>query len=279
MSVQLPHTYHFPLPGGLHYPMALVQPGTFIMGSEEEEADDDEKPEHLVSLTRPYYIGLYPITQAIWKALMNGHNPSHFKGDDRPVEQVSWLDIVEGGQDEEVPEAFLTRLNRLCPHPDAPEVLRHFRFRLPTEAEWEYAAKGGHLTALSDAEIDNPLKAAQRYSLYAGSDKLKEVGWYDLNSHSETKAVGLKQPNELGLYDISGNVEEWCTDWFDSDYYAACAKKGIVENPTGPENGSYRVCRGGNWADDPRDCRSAFRDLWSPSLRYGYVGFRLVFVP
>ena len=279
MSVQLPHTYHFPLPAGLHYPMALVQPGTFIMGSEEEEAFDWEKPEHLVRLTRPYYIGLYPITQAIWKALMQGHKPARFKGDDRPVERVSWLDIVEGGQDEEIPEAFLTCLNRHCPHPSAPDLLHDFRFRLPTEAEWEYAAKGGHLTALSAVEIDNPPKAAQRYSLYAGSDKLKEVGWHSLNSHSETKAVGLKQPNELGLYDMSGNVFEWCADWYDSNYYTACAKKGLMENPTGPENGSDRVYRGGGWGLVPRDCRSTFRGYWYPSLRSDYVGFRLMFAP
>jgi len=274
---QLPDHYAFPL-GGLHYPMVRVRPGTFIMGSEGEAAFDDEKPEHLVRLMRDYYIGVYPVTQAVWKAVMDGHNPSRFQGDERPVEHVSWIDIVQGGQDEEEEqESFLSRLNKRCPAPES--ALAHFRFRLPTEAEWEYAAKGGHRTALSAAEIADPPKSEQRYPPYAGGHKLKEVGWYNLNSHSETKAVGLKQPNELGLHDMSGNVFEWCEDWFDSNYYQHCADRGIVEAPTGPESGSSRVIRGGYWGFDPRGCRSAYRISWFPQGRFDYLGFRLVFVP
>lgn len=279
MPSTLPDTYHFPLPSGVTYPMVRVQPGTFIMGSEGEEAWDDEKPEHLVRPTHDYYIGVYPVTQAVWKAVMSGYNPARFIGDNRPVEQVSWIDIVEGGQDEEVPESFLTRLNQLCPAPIAPEALGTFRFRLPTEAEWEYAAKGGHYTALSEDEIQSRPKADERYPLYAGSHKLKEVGWYDLNSHRETKVVGLKQPNELGLYDMSGNVWEWCSDWFDDKYYQGCLDQDIVENPTGPENGSDRVLRGGRWGIGPRYCRSTSRFNWYPSNRRALLGFRLVFVP
>jgi formylglycine-generating enzyme len=277
MKNQLPDTYHFPLPNGLRYPMVRVQPGAFIMGSEGEEAFEWEKPEHLVHLTRDYYIGIYLVTQAVWKAVMDGHNPSGFRGDDRPVENVSWLDIVEGGQDEEVPEAFLARLNRLCPAPATPDLLRDFRFRLPTEAEWEYAAKGGHHTALTEAEIANPPKADARYPLYAGSDKLKEVGWYSLNSHGETKAVGLKQPNELGLYDMSGNVWEWCEDdWHGSYNGAPQDGSAWVDSP----RGSFRVYRGGSWGGVPRGCRSAYRFDWCvPSDRGDLIGFRLVFVP
>jgi formylglycine-generating enzyme len=242
MKNQLPDHYRHPLPNGLHYPMVRVQPGTFVMGSEGKEAWSNEKPEHLVRITKDYYIGLYPVPQAVWKAVMDGHNPSRFKGDDRPVENVSWLDIVEGGQDEEVPEAFLARLNRLCPAPAMPDLLRDFRFRLPTEAEWEYAAKGGHRTALTAKEIADPPKADARYPLYAGSDKLKEVGWHELNSHGETKAVGLKQPNELGVYDMSGNVFEWCEDWFDT--VLQWLRRKTASWGRSPR-GSDRVSRGG----------------------------------
>ncbi len=134
MPQDLPNTYRHPLPNGLYYDMVRVRPGVFVMGSKAEEAFDWEKPEHLVRITQDYYIGIYPVTQAIWKAVMNGHNPSRFQGNDRPVEQVSWQDIVEGGQDEEVPEAFLPQLN--AQHPLAEEGLSGFSFRLPTEAEY-----------------------------------------------------------------------------------------------------------------------------------------------
>ena len=272
MLDELPDTFHFPLPNGLDYPLVRVQPGAFIMGSEGEEAYGSERPEHLVRLTRDYYIGVYPITQAIWEVVMDGHNPSRFRGDDRPVENVSWLDIIEGGQDDTVSEAFLTRLNRRCSVPDAPVALRNFRFRLPTEAEWEYAAKGGHRTALTAAEIANPPKAAQRYPLYAGSDKLKEVGWYRLNSHGETKAVGLKQPNELGLYDMSGNVYEWCLDeWHDNFNGSPINGDAWIDGIS-----SYRIIRGGSKSEDMRDCRLTARYLLAPNYRYGASGFRLV---
>ena len=282
MPQDLPNTYRHPLPNGLYYDMIRVRPGVFVMGSEGEGAYSDEKPEHLVRITQDYYIGVYPVTQAVWKAVMDGHNPSRFQGEDRPVEQVSWQDIVEGGQDEEVPEGFLPRLNAQYPLEDG--ALSDFAFRLPTEAEWEYVAKGGHKTALSPEQVQsfletNQPKAAELYTAYAGSDHLKEVGWYDKNSHGETKAVGKRQPNELGLYDMSGNVEEWCLDWDDTDFYAKCKEQGVVQDPLNVEVGQVRVFRGGSWISGAGYCRVSNRNRWNPSHRYGRIGFRLVLAP
>ncbi|MCR9054184.1 MAG: formylglycine-generating enzyme family protein [Phaeodactylibacter xiamenensis] len=279
MSQDLPNTYRHPLPNGLYYDMIRVRPGVFVMGSEAEEAFDREKPEHLVRITQNYYIGVYPVTQAFWKAVMNGHNPSYFQGDDRPVEQVSWQDIVEGGQDDRVTTAFLNQLNQ-----NFASEIPDYQFRLPTEAEWEYAAKGGHKTALSPEQVQsflttNQPKAAELYTAYAGSDQLKEVGWYDKNSHEETKAVGKRQPNELGLYDMSGNVSEWCEDWFDSDFYKKCKEQGIMPDPLNAEKGLLRVHRGGSWFGGAGRCRVSDRYHWFPTRRDGYVGFRLVLAP
>ncbi|KGE88057.1 MAG: formylglycine-generating enzyme family protein [Phaeodactylibacter xiamenensis] len=279
MPQDLPNTYRHPLPNGLYYDMVRVRPGVFVMGSEDKEAFDWEKPEHLVHITQNYYIGVYPVTQAFWKEVMNGHNPSRFQGEDRPVEQVSWQDIVEGGQDDSVPAAFLTQLNQ-----NFASEIPDYQFRLPTEAEWEYAAKGGHKTALSPVQEHSFLtnghpKAAELYTAYAGSDQLKEVGWHDKNSHGETKAVGNRQPNELGLYDMSGNVYEWCQDWFDSNYYEECKKEGILEDPEGPDSAQSRVYRGGSWSTGPRLCRVSYRGSWRPTSRYDRIGFRLVLAP
>ena len=174
-----------------------------------------------------------------------GSNPSHFKGcDDCPVESVSWHDA----------QSFIERLS----------TKTGMKFRLPTEAEWEYAARGG-----------NKSKVFQ----YSGSDNLDEVGWFAENSGDRTHAVGEKKPNELGIYDMSGNVWEWCLDWYDEEYYQDCKKKGVVENPTGPETGSRRVLRGGGWSSDAQNCRPADRFGVDPGLRGSGLGFRLVFVP
>ncbi|MFZ2897000.1 MAG: formylglycine-generating enzyme family protein [Saprospiraceae bacterium] len=199
-----------------------------------------------------FYIGKYPVTQGLWKAVMGeGNNPSFFKGDLRPIESVSWNQIVF---------QFLPRLNQqIC---DTMPI--DYSFRLPTEAEWEYANQGG-LVSIGFK--------------YAGSDQLKNVGWYKGNSHSETKDVGQKQSNELGLCDMGGNVREWCWDWFNAGYFETCQKKGKVKNPPGPERGTYRVYRGGSWFHYADYCRSAYRAYWQPWVYYNYVGFRLVLSP
>ncbi len=275
---ELPERYNHLLGNGAQYPMILIEPGIFIMG-DNQSGYDDEKPEHLVEITQPFYIGKYPITQAVWKTVMQGHNSSRFAGNHRPVEGVSWQDIVEGGQDDSVPEAFLNQLNQ-----NFVSEVPNYQFRLPSEAEWEYAAKGGHETALSPDQVqiflakDKP-SAAELYKKYAGSDQLKEVGWYDLNSHSETKEVGQRQLNELGLFDMSGNVDEWCQDWFDSSFYERCKKQGIVRDPVNQEKGRLRVYRGGSWIRDADDCRVSGRNDWDPAIRNGYIGFRLVLAP
>ena len=213
--------------------MIFVQGGTFLMGSPESEAGrwNDER-QHEVTL-HDFYIGKYPVTQAQWVAVM-GNNPSHFKGDDLPVENVSWNDTQE----------FIQKLNDLTGK----------AYRLPTEAEWEFAARGG---------------TQSKGYLYAGSDDLNEVAWWYKNSNSRTRPVGRKKPNELGLHDMSGNVWQWCNDWY-GDYPAE-----PQINPTGPDSGELRVHRGGSWINVAQYCRSAYRNVNEPTLRYYSIGFRL----
>ena len=210
--------------------MVFVEGGTFQMGSNE---GDDEKPIHTVTVG-DFYIGKYEVTQKEWEAVM-GSNPSNFKGANRPVENVSWNDIKE----------FLQKLN----------FKSGKQYRLPTEAEWEYAARGGN--------------QGQNFK-YSGSNSIDEVAWYNGNSSSQTHEVGQKQPNELGIYDMSGNVWEWCSDWYDANYYSSSPSK----NPQGPSSGSSRVLRGGSWGVNVV-CRSSFRDWGYPGVRYSSSGFRL----
>ena len=221
--------------------MVFVEGGTFQMGATSEQGSDaygDEKPVHSVTLS-DFYIGKYEVTQAQWKAVM-GKNPSHFTGkDNRPVENVSWEDMHK----------FIKKLNQLTGK----------RYRLPTEAEWEYAARGG--------------KKSQGYK-YAGGNSIDKVAWYRDNSGDKTHPVGKKQPNELGLYDMSGNVYEWCQDWY-GDYSSSAQT-----NPTGPSRGSHRVLRGGSWFNSlARFCWVAHRSLNRPSNRNNNNGFRLVLLP
>lgn len=220
--------------------MVYIEGGRFLMGSEGGLARDEEKPVHPVVLDS-YYLGRYTVTQALWKTVMgNDKNPSFFQGEKRPVEQVPWF----GAQ------VFIRELN----------LQTGKTYRLPTEAEWEYAARGG------------------RYSLgyfYAGSNTLREVGWFSGNSPEETKEVGQKRPNELGLYDMSGNVWEWCWDWFSKKYYEECHKKGKVENPRGPAAGMYRVVRGGRWNSTDLGCRCTHRHRHRPGIRLRNYGLRL----
>jgi len=219
------------------FEMIYVEGGTFMMGGQDEEAADNEKPIHKVAVPS-FYIGKYPVTQKVWVAVM-GKNPSSFKGEDRPVENVSWHDVKE----------FISKLN----------IQTGKLYRLPSEADWEFAARGGiH---------------SEGY-LYAGSDKLKEVGWYKENSGSETQSVGLKMANELGIYDISGNVFEWCEDvWHKSYQGAPDDGSAWVDRGTRATN---RVRRGGAWGSRSRLCRVSNRFHERPDDRIGAFGFRLV---
>ena len=224
---------------GLNMKMVYVEGGTFQMGATSEQgsdADSDEKPVHSVTLDS-YYIGECEVTQAQWRAIM-GNNPSYFTGDDKPVERVSWHDA----------QAFCEKLSQLTGR----------TYKLPTEAQWEYAARGGN--------------KSHGYK-YSGSNNLSSVAWYDSNSSSQTHAVKQKQPNELGLYDMSGNVWEWCSDWY-GDYTSNSQR-----NPHGPSSGSYRVLRGGSWHSYAQACRVSYRSSDTPSGSGGDSGFRVVCLP
>ena len=219
---------------GVAFNMIRVDGGTFTMGAtlEQQGSYDDEKPTHQVTLSS-FYIGETVVTQALWKAVM-GSNPSYFKGDDLPVERVSWNDCQD----------FISRLNSIT----------GMNFRLPTEAEWEFAARGG-----------NKCKHTQ----YSGSGNIDEVAWYDGNSGSWTNPVKAKISNELGIFDMSGNVWEWCQDWYDK--YNDSAQN----NPIGLNSGSNRVLRGGSWYDCARICRSSVRYYLTPDFSSYYLGLRL----
>jgi len=213
--------------------MVYVQGGMFRMGS--NNGSNDEKPVHTVTV-EGYYIGKYEVTQKQWREVM-GNNPSYFAGcDNCPVESVSWNDVQE----------FIKKLNDKSGK----------NYRLPTEAEWEYAARGG--------------VKSNGYT-YSGSNTFGDVAWYSSNS-SNTKQVGRQAPNELGIYDMSGNVWEWCADWYATHYYANSPEN----NPKNTTKCSYRVCRGGSWNYLPAYCRVALRNSFSPNYRYNFLGFRLL---
>ena len=224
-----------PLKDGICIEMVKVEGGTFMMGatSEMKNPNSNEKPVHQVTLTNDYYMGKYEVTQALWQAVM-GSNPSEYKGDNLPVETVSWNDC----------QKFISKLNSLTGR----------MFRLPTEAEWEYAARGG--------------KESRGYQ-YSGSSNISDVAWYDENSGSKTHPVGTKQANELGIYDMTGNVLEWCQDWYGS-YYSSSQT-----NPTGSDSGSARVSRGGGWNCNASYCRLSVRFYYTPDFRLDILGLRL----
>jgi formylglycine-generating enzyme required for sulfatase activity len=224
------------LPGDVPLTLARCPPGTFQMGS--NNGQDDEKPVHTVKLTNCFSLSVYPITQAQWKAVM-GTDPSHFKGADRPVENVSWTDAV----------AFCEKLTE--------KLSGHGQVRLPTEAEWEYACRAGTTTD---------------YYTGNGETALKAVGWYSSNSGKETHPVGQLEANTWNLHDMHGNVWEWCKDWY-GDYSSS-----QTTDPTGPASGSGRVIRGGCWLNSVGRCRSAYRVGRDPLPRGNDLGFRVAFV-
>ena len=213
------------------FKMIRVEGGTFQMGS--MDGANNEKPVHEVTLSS-FSIGETEVTQELWEVVM-GDNPSFFKGSKRPVEEVSWDDC----------QTFIARLNELTGK----------MFRLPTEAEWEFAARGGN--------------QSKGYT-YSGSNTIRDVAWFGDTSESGTHNVAMNFPNELGIYDMSGNVYEWCQDWYGS--YGSRSQT----NPTGPSSGSERVERGGCWDFIEECCRVASRDSrYSPTLAYRNLGFRL----
>lgn len=216
-----------------------VPGGCFMMGSASGELD--EKPVHKVCVNG-FWIGKYEVTQGQWKRV-KGDNPSYFKrGDNYPVESVSRHDV----------ESFLELLNANTGK----------TFTLPTEAQWEYAASSG---------------GKSNFETYSGGSAIGNLAWYNDNSDDRTHEVGTKAANGLGIYDMSGNVWEWCRDWYDNTYYV----DSMIKNPTGPEPDSNRVCvfRGGGWYSSARDCRSANRCYYRPVYGFNYLGCRLVISP
>ena len=220
--------------------LALIPPGEFMMGSpdSDDSAGQDEKPLHKVTITQPFYLGKYEITQEQWEAVM-GNNPSNFKDPKNPVEQVSWDDCQQ----------FLAKLN-------AKSLPVGGRFQLPTEAQWEYACRAG---------------SATRYSFGDDESQLGEYAWFSENSENRTHPVGEKNPNAWGLYDMHGNVCEWCSDWYDSDYYA----NSPVDDPMGATSGMARVNRGDGWNFIASYCRSACRHGYTPGARILNLGVRV----
>ncbi len=226
--------------GNVSFEMIRVEAGSFIMGYTTEQEGDgtsDEKPAHRVTITQDYYIGKFEVTQALYQAVM-GNNPSKNKARNHPVENVRWTDAQE----------FCSELSRMTGR----------RFRLPTEAEWEYAARGGNKSMGTK---------------YSGSSSVALVAWYDDNSGSHTHPVGQLRPNELGIYDMSGNVCEWVSDC--GGKYSNASQT----DPIGPGQGMIRVIRGGAWFFGAKRCRVSSRSTGLPSIHHDDLGFRVVLVP
>jgi formylglycine-generating enzyme required for sulfatase activity len=219
--------------------LVLIPAGKFLMGSPEDEKDrlENEGPRHEVTISKAFHIGAYDVTQEQYERIM-GTNPSQFKGAQNPVENVSWDDAAE----------FCKKLSQATGK----------TVRLPTEAQWEYACRAGSKTRFSYG--DDPDYA-----------NLGDYAWYNANSESKTHPVGQKKPNAWGLYDVHGNVWQWCSDWY-ADSYANANNT----NPEGPGTGSNRVLRGGSWDYTPQRCRSALRYWFAPDFRSTLFGFRVV---
>jgi formylglycine-generating enzyme required for sulfatase activity len=228
------------LGGGVKLEMVLIPAGEFIMGDDTEHGFETEKPAHKVKITKPFYLGKYEVTQEQWEAVM-GNNPSYFKGAKNPVEEVSWDDC----------QKFFDKLN-------AKIGTQGGKFSLPTEAQWEYACRAG-----SD----------KQFCFGDDEKQLGEYAWYSDNAAEKTHPVGEKKPNAWGLYDMHGNVWEWCQDWYGG--YGAEA----VTDPSGSTTGSSRVIRGESWIYSARICRSADRLRRRPGLGSHFLGLRVSRVP
>ncbi len=235
---------------GIKMQMILIPAGEFIMGSPSSEKErDNNEAQHKVRITKPFYLAKYEVTQEQWEAVM-GNNPSHFKGARNPVERVSWNDC----------QNFIEKLNRIVPGDG---------FRLPTEAEWEYAARAGTTTPFhyGNSLSSNQANFRGNYP-YGGASKGPDRG--------KTLPVGTFSPNSFGLYDIHGNVYEWCSDWYDKNYY----NNSPVNDPKGPGSGSEgRVLRGGSWVGYAGFCRSAVRNWTYPDYGDDFFGFRCARTP
>ena len=242
---------------GVVLEMVKIKAGTFTMGSPEGELGGNNfEKQHRVTLTQDYWLGKFEVTQAQYESVM-GNNPSSYKGNNHPVEQVSWNDAKE----------FCNKLNEKY----AGKLPDGYRFDLPTEAQWEYACRAGTTTALNNG--------TNLTSEYGKCSNLNEVGWYSENRRltvHHAVGVGQKRSNNWGLYDMHGNVFEWCRDWFDLSY--GCDNRDATD-PAGPSSGSKRVTRGGSWLSAAEFCRSAFRTHDSPGDRSHHIGFRLALVP
>ncbi len=231
--------------------LVKIPAGSFTMGSPEDEIGrfKDER-EHQVTLTRAYWIGKYEVTQEQWLAVME-QDPSFFIGRNQPVENISWIEA----------KLFCDKLNELY----GDKLPDGYRFDLPTEAQWEYACRAGTHTALNSG--NNLTKRTGHCS------NMNVVGWYGKNSPGKVQPVGGKMPNAWGLYDMHGNVIEWCRDWY------ASYPKGDSIDPAGPKTGAERVCRGAGLQRPARYCRSAFRSKFLQEIHNYYLGFRLAIVP
>jgi len=241
-TISPPKEFAADLGGGVKLELVLIPAGEFMMGSPaaEKGAAADEKPQHRVRITKAFYLGRYPVTQEQWTAVMGG-NPSYFKGPKNPVEEVSWDDGL----------LFFMRLN---------EKVGGGKFQFPTEAQWEYACRAGSTT---------------RYCFGDDEAGLAEYGWYDKIAGGTTHPVGGKKPNAWGLYDMHGNVWQWCADWNDSTYYAHSP----IDDPTGPASGTLRISHGGCWFSGAGAARSANHGRIEPEHRGSHIGFRAAFVP
>jgi formylglycine-generating enzyme required for sulfatase activity len=227
----------FDLGRGVKMDFALIPSGSFMMG--DKTGDDEEKPVHKVAISKPFYIGKFEVTQEQWESVM-ASNPSRFKGARNPVDRVSW----------EACQAFIKKLN-------AKFARSNLTFALPTEAEWEYACRAG---------------STSRYCFGNREAGLSKYGWFENNAGGKTHPVGQKKPNAWGLYDMHGNVWEWCADRYDGDYY----KKPPAIDPTGSTAVTSRVLRGGSWSDPAPYCRSSYRYCLPPWFCVHCYGVRLL---